>query len=196
PPAVGRRPQSRSMLVGGNARQNGPSEGENVRFPGETEEKIYEEVECAGESCAGGWVGCGPSGGAGSGKEERAAEGGSKSDASGGGAMERHRAEADRHGGGLPRGQVRVQTKSGAAQLPGGTPARCGCELFLHQPGEGREATCPRRFLERQTQEQGGSGRLRKEILRRRRSGDQSEGRCGAEFPGRRSVRESAGTRD
>src|SRR5882762_4793476 len=188
-----RRPSQR--WLGGNAWQSGASKGENARLPGETEGRTYEEVECGGMSGAGRRVGCASGGGAGCGKEERGTQGGGESDTGGPGAMERHRAEADRHGGGLPRGQVRVQTESGAAQLPGGTPARCGCELFLHQPGEGREAACPGRFLERQTQDQGGSGRLREEIFCRRRGGDQSERRCRAEFAGRRSVCESAGAR-
>src|SRR5260370_37366195 len=111
-------------MVGGNAEQSGASEGENVRVPGETEEKTYEEVECGGKSGAGGWVGRASGGGAGCGEEERSAKSGAESDAGGAGAGERHWAEADRHGGGFSRGQVRVQTESGAAQLPGGTPAR------------------------------------------------------------------------
>src|SRR5260370_13967265 len=182
--------------LGGNSWESGTSEGENVRLPGETEEKTYEEVECGGKSCAGGWVGRASGGGAGCSKEARGTQGGSESDAGGACTVERHRAQADRHGGGFSGGQVRVQAKPGATQLPGGAPARCGCELFLHQPGEGGEAARPRRLFERQTQNQGGSGRLREEIFCRWRGGDQSERRCGAEFAGRRSVRESAGARD
>src|ERR1700674_4759247 len=104
PPAVSRVPQSRSTLDGGNDWQSDASEKENVRIAGETEERIYEKVECGGKSCAGGRLGDAPGGGAGCGKAKRAAQGGGESDASGAGTMERHRAQIDRHGGGLPRG--------------------------------------------------------------------------------------------
>src|SRR5260370_25269514 len=99
---------------GGNAWQSGASEGENVRSPGETEEKTYEEVECGGKSGAGGWVGRASGGGAGCGEEERSAKSGGESDAGGARAMERHLGEADRHGGGFSRGQGTVPTASRA----------------------------------------------------------------------------------
>src|SRR5260370_21671161 len=103
-------------MGGGNDWHGGACEGENVRLPGVTEEETYEEVERGGMSRAGRRARCASDGVAG--KEERSAQACDEPFASGPGAMERHWAQIDHHGGGLPRGQVRVQTESGAAQLP------------------------------------------------------------------------------
>src|SRR3981189_1217359 len=100
--------------MGGNARQIGASEGRNVRFPGGTEERKNEEAKVGGGVGPGRRVGSATGAGARCGKEERATEGAGESGAGGPGAMERHRAQTDCYGGGLPRRQVRVQNESGA----------------------------------------------------------------------------------
>src|SRR5260370_35627685 len=84
--------------LGGNSWESGTSEGENVRLPGETEEKTYEEVECGGKSCAGGWVGRASGGGAGCSKEARGTQGGSESGARGACKCVLHSGRGGRHG--------------------------------------------------------------------------------------------------
>src|SRR5260370_34003686 len=80
--------------LGGNSWESGTSEGENVRLPGETEEKTYEEVECGGKSCAGGWVGRASGGGPGCSNEASGAQGGSQHDTGGKSTTEAKRREA------------------------------------------------------------------------------------------------------
>src|SRR2546427_10273736 len=80
-----------------NAWPNGPSDGESAQFPGETEEKTYEEVENGGGTRIGRGAGCAAGAGAGGGEEEGGAEAGTEPVAGGGRTGQRHRAQIEHH---------------------------------------------------------------------------------------------------
>src|SRR6266704_4082937 len=153
-----------------------PSEGENVRCPGETEEKNHDEVEQVGRFGVGNGIGNVAGDGAGGG-EERAAEASTEPVASGAGTMERNRTEADRDRGGFARGKVRLQAESGFADVCGATAARVGVHVLLHRFRAGAEATVPGRSEARQFEDEGGDRGVREEVRGGRRGRDQDKGR-------------------
>src|SRR5712691_2558322 len=123
-----------------NAWPSGPSDGESAQFPGETEEKTYEEVENGGRTCIGRGAGRAAGAGAGGGEEEGAAEAGAEPVTGGARTVERHRAKIDHHRGGFARGQVRLQIKSRFEDVCRAVAACIGVHVQLHGRGTGTES--------------------------------------------------------
>src|SRR5258708_9713868 len=98
--------------LGGNAWQSGASEGENVRLPGETEERNHDEVDESSRTGVGSRTDNTAFDGPG-GSKERAAETGAKPIPGGAGAVERNWEETDRHCRRPAGRQVCLQTAPG-----------------------------------------------------------------------------------
>src|SRR5713101_2175808 len=123
-----------------NAWLSGPSDGESAQFPGETEEKTYDEVEKGGGTGIGRGAGGAAGAGARGGEEEGAAKAGTEPVAGGARKVERHRAKIDHHLGGFARGQVRLQAKSRFEDVCRAVAACISVHVLLYGRGAGTES--------------------------------------------------------